>query len=395
MHDSKLILTIEDDTTIRSNIVAYLEDSGYRMLEAADGQQGLELFRDNQPDLVLCDLRMPKMDGLDVLQEIALISPETPVIIVSGAGMVDDAIQSLKRGAWDYITKPIPDMRVLEVAVDKALERAMLLQENHAYQEQLEHLNYELNEALDVLKANQQTGQEVQARLLPEDIQHLGDYVFRHKLYPAMQLSGDFVDYFFIDAEHIGFYMVDVSGHDTGSALVTVIVKTLMSQLRDALKVGDETILIPSQTLQRLNGELFRQDLDKYITMFYGVLRYSDNRLVVSNGGHYPFPLLCDGSQVTQIDIKGRPVGLFDDVQYANKEIQLPCKFLLLVLSDGIFELMPGKSNKECYAHLLSGIGDTEMTLEELGKVIGLEDTTRLQDDVTLLAITRLSEDAR
>ena len=167
MAQSKLILTIEDDPIVRKNIVAYLTDSGYELLEAVDGHQGLELFRERQPDLVLCDLRMPKIDGLDVLKEITRVSADTPVIIVSGAGMIDDAIQALKRGAWDYLIKPISDMQVLEVAVDRAMGKLRLIEENHAYQHKLERINRELSEALIQLQANQQAGRELQARLLP------------------------------------------------------------------------------------------------------------------------------------------------------------------------------------------------------------------------------------
>ncbi len=388
---NKLILTIEDDPTIRANIVAYLEDSGYQMLEAGDGQQGLELFLEKQPDLVLCDLRMPKLDGLDVLQEITQAAPDTPVIIVSGAGMIGDAIQALKRGAWDYITKPIPDMQALEVAVNKALERSRLVSENRAYQAELEQVNRELSDALEQLEANQQAGREVQVRLLPPDKQVLGGFVFQHRLYPAMQLSGDFVDYFAIDDEHIGFYMVDVSGHDTGSAFVTVIVKTLMSQMCEALEDGDETILIPNQTLRRMNDELYRRGLEKYITMFYGVLDVAGHRLVASNGGHYPHPLLFDGSQVQQLNTKGRPVGLFNDVQFANNEVLLPADFLLLLMSDGIFELVPERTNKASYEHLIFNVNSTEMSLDELKNIIGLEDVTHLLDDVAMLAIKRAS----
>jgi serine phosphatase RsbU (regulator of sigma subunit) len=389
MAQSKLILTIEDDATIRKNVVAYLEDSGYDMLEAPDGQQGLELFRERQPDLVLCDLRMPKMDGLDVLQEITRISSDTPVIIVSGAGMIDDAIQALKKGAWDYLTKPIADMQVLDVAVDRAMGKLRLIKENRAYQRKLEQVNRDLSEALVQIQANQQAGRELQARLLPVEYQVFGDLVFRHRLYPAMQLSGDFVDYFSIDKDRIGFYMVDVSGHDIGSAFVTVIVKTLMAQMRDALEDGDDTILAPDRTLQRLNDELLRQNLDKYITMFYGVIDAAANRMILSNGGHYPQPLLFGDSQTQIIDSKGRPVGLFDDTRFISSEIPLPRDFLLLLMSDGMFELMPDKSNKESYEHLVSSVNSTDTSFEELINVIGMEDASRLTDDLAILAISR------
>ncbi len=395
MAESKLILTIEDDPIVRKNIVAYLADSGYELLEAADGHQGLELFRERQPDLVLCDLRMPKIDGLDVLKEITRVAADTPVIIVSGAGMIDDAIQALKRGAWDYLTKPISDMQVLEVAVDRAMGKLRLIEENRAYQHKLERINRELSEALIQLQANQQAGRELQARLLPVEHQVFGDLVFRHRLYPAMQLSGDFVDYFAIDKNRTGFYMIDVSGHDIGSAFVTVIVKTLMSQMRDALEEGDDTILAPDRTLQRLNDELLRQNLDKYITMFYGIIDTAANRMNVSNGGHYPQPLLFGDSRTQVIDTKGRPVGLFEDTRFINCVIPLPRDFLLLLISDGMFELIPDKSNKESYEHLVSNVNSIDMSFEELINVIGMEDASRLTDDLAMLAISRRIRDVQ
>jgi len=383
------ILTIEDDSTIRANIVAYLEDCGFELLEAADGEQGLEVFREARPDLVLCDLRMPKLDGLEVLREITGLSNQTPVIVVSGVGMIDDAIKAMQRGAWDYITKPIPDMQVLEVAIGKALERARLLRENRAYQSELEQLNRDLSLALDELRANQRAGKEVQTRLLPPRDQQLGRFQFSHRLYPAMELSGDFVDYFAIDQGHIGFYMVDVSGHDAGSAFITVIVKALMSQLRQGLDGGDDTILDPDAVLRRLNQELLHQDLNKYVTLFYGVIDLATDRLQVANGGHYPPPFLYDGSQIRQISAKGKPVGLFDGVRYIGEAFQLPEDFLFLLVSDGIFELMPERSNRECCELLRNRVSTTRMTLDELMAEIGQAGTPRLLDDLTLLAINR------
>lgn len=396
MPECKRILTIEDDPTIRSNILAYLEDSGYEMLQASDGFQGLELFREEMPDLVLCDLRMPILDGLEVLHEINQISPDTPVIIVSGAGMIGDAIESLKRGAWDFVTKPIPDMQVLEAAVNKALDRARLLHENRAYQSELERLNRELSAALEELKADHEAGRELQARLLPEDEQVMGGFAFRRKLYPAMYLSGDFVDYFSINKHYIGFYMADVSGHGAGSAFVTVMVKTLMTHLLEAfLQQGDDTILKPAQTLERINEALNKQNLNKYITMFYGVIDVEQSRIIASNGGQYPYPIMFDGRQARQIECRSRPVGLFDGVQFPSEEIQLPEGFLLLLLSDGIFEIMPEKSNKACYQELLARVRSTDVSFDDLLRGIELEHNSQLRDDVTMLAISRQSTDVQ
>jgi PAS domain S-box-containing protein len=120
------VVVIDDDTVVRRSITAYLEDLGYDVHEGTDGRTGLELVRAVQPDAVLVDLRMPGIDGLDVLRELTAERPDMPTIVVSGTGVLRDAVEAVKRGAWDYITKPVQDMAVLGLAVDKALERAEL-----------------------------------------------------------------------------------------------------------------------------------------------------------------------------------------------------------------------------------------------------------------------------
>ena len=137
-HRPVKILAIDDEPVIRDSIAAYLEDSGFNVLQAGDGQQGLTLFREHTPDLVLLDLRMPEMDGLAFLEALRQEGADTPVIVVSGTGMLQDAIEALRAGAHDFVTKPILDMAVLEHAIQNALERARLRQENTRYRQHLE-----------------------------------------------------------------------------------------------------------------------------------------------------------------------------------------------------------------------------------------------------------------
>ncbi|MFH0994769.1 MAG: sigma 54-interacting transcriptional regulator [Pseudomonadota bacterium] len=132
------ILVIDDEPIIRESITAYLEDSGFRVCQARDGREGLTVFRREQPDLVMVDLRMPGIDGLEVLSTVMTESPDTPTLVVSGTGVIQDAIEALRMGALDFVTKPILDMAVLEHAAKKALERARLRVENRHYREHLE-----------------------------------------------------------------------------------------------------------------------------------------------------------------------------------------------------------------------------------------------------------------
>jgi len=132
------ILIVDDEAPIRQTMGFYLEDNGYNVLEAENGRVGLELFKQIKPDLVMVDLRMPEMDGLEVLAQITRQSPDTPVIVISGTGIIADVVEALHLGAWDYLVKPIEDLSVLRHAVRKALERTRLIKENREYSQQLE-----------------------------------------------------------------------------------------------------------------------------------------------------------------------------------------------------------------------------------------------------------------
>lgn len=140
MEKEPVILTIDDEQVIRDSFRFFLEDSGYEVLEAENGRVGLDIFSRHQPDLILVDLRMPEVDGLEVLSTVSKSSPDTPIIVVSGTGVISDAVEALHLGAWDYILKPVEDLSVLLHAVGKGLERSRLLKENRAYKEHLEEM---------------------------------------------------------------------------------------------------------------------------------------------------------------------------------------------------------------------------------------------------------------
>ncbi len=132
------ILIIDDERAIRGSIRAYLEYCGFEVIEAENGRTGLERFQQEQPDLIMADLHMPEIDGLELLERVREISPETSVIVISGSGVIDDVVQALQLGACNYLLKPIHDLSVLLYAVEKALERVRMIRERKRYQERLE-----------------------------------------------------------------------------------------------------------------------------------------------------------------------------------------------------------------------------------------------------------------
>lgn len=150
MSGNRHILIIDDDGPVRSSMADFLADSGYRVVTAVNGQEGLARYLDRRPDLVLLDLRLPDIDGIDLLSRFATHDPDVPVIIVSGQASFADAVEALRRGAWDFLTKPIQDLSRLEEAVEEALVRAHGILESRCYREHLEGLVLERTASLRV-----------------------------------------------------------------------------------------------------------------------------------------------------------------------------------------------------------------------------------------------------
>ncbi len=125
------ILIIEDEAAIRRVLVKILteESDSYEVQEAEDGLAGTELIKKEDYDLILCDIKMPKMDGVEVLEAVKKVKPEIPIVMISGHGDLDTAVNTMRLGAFDYISKP-PDLNRLLNTVRNALDRKELVKEN-------------------------------------------------------------------------------------------------------------------------------------------------------------------------------------------------------------------------------------------------------------------------
>jgi signal transduction histidine kinase len=133
------ILLVDDEEGIRNVLGISLDDRGYKVHTAADGHEALDLYRTVRPAIVLTDIKMPGMDGIDLLKTIKKINPDTEVIMITGHGDIGLAIRSLKFEATDFITKPI-DEDILDVALKRAEERVTMRAQLKAYTENLEQL---------------------------------------------------------------------------------------------------------------------------------------------------------------------------------------------------------------------------------------------------------------
>jgi len=384
------VLVIDDEAIVRDSIVAYLEDSGFDVLEADNGPAGVACFHTHQPDIVLCDLRMPNMDGLEVLGKINQISPNTPFIVVSGAGVMADVVEALRLGASDYLIKPILDLEVLEHSIRRNLKAANLLQENQTYRTQLEQKNRELEMRLEELRHDQQAGREVQRRMLPEPQAQISGIEFNYNILPSLYLSGDFVDYFPINAEKVLFYIADVSGHGASSAFITVLLKNLTNRLRRNYKrQSSQEILWPDKVLTRFNRELLDAKLGKHLSIFLGIIDLPTNTLSYSVGGQFPMPIFKSAEGVRYLTGRNQPVGLFEFAEYESYELPLGQDFELVAVSDGILEVLTQARLSDKEAYLLDLVEQNKLTVENLQEVLALRVGQEVPDDITLLTLRR------
>ncbi len=123
-----LVLIVDDDVSVRRVVRMQMEEAGYEALVASNGQEAQDIINERHPKLVITDLRMPSLSGIDLLRRIREDHMDTTVIIVTAFGSVETAVEAMKAGAYDYVTKPI-DYEALLLAVDRAMERQELLEE--------------------------------------------------------------------------------------------------------------------------------------------------------------------------------------------------------------------------------------------------------------------------
>lgn len=145
----KKILLIDDEVYILTIIKEYLESLDFEVVTSSQGPQGLELALRLDPDAVICDLNMPVMDGMKVLAELAKSRPLLPFIIFSGTGDINDAINALKKGAWDYLLKPVTNLSLIHHTLQRSFERQALLKEKEEYHSRLEEQVRERTLALE------------------------------------------------------------------------------------------------------------------------------------------------------------------------------------------------------------------------------------------------------
>src|SRR5690606_27472010 len=145
------LLIIDDEKSIRKTLSEILSFEGYKIEEAADGEEGLKKFKEKSFDVVLCDIKMPKLDGIEFLQKAGEANPDVPIIMISGHGTIETAVEAVKKGAYDYVSKP-PDLNRLLITIRNAMDKTDLVTETKVLRRKVIKVEEMIGESAPILK---------------------------------------------------------------------------------------------------------------------------------------------------------------------------------------------------------------------------------------------------
>ncbi|MFK7813017.1 MAG: sigma-54-dependent transcriptional regulator [Maribacter sp.] len=282
------ILVIEDEAAIRRVLVKILseENDAYQLEEAEDGLRGLEAVKNNDYDLVLCDIKMPKMDGVEVLEAARKIKPEIPFIMISGHGDLDTAVNTMRAGAFDYISKP-PDLNRLLTTVRNALDRKELVVENKILKKKVSK-NYEMvgdSKEIDAIKDMIEKVAPTDARVLITGSNGTGKELVAHWLHEkSPRSSAPFIE---VNCAAIPSELIEseLFGHVKGA--FTSAVKDRAGKFEAANKgtifldeIGDMSLSAQAKVLRALQeSKISRVGTDKDIKVDVRVLAATNKDL--------------------------------------------------------------------------------------------------------------------
>ncbi|WP_282049603.1 sigma-54-dependent transcriptional regulator [Maribacter aquivivus] len=282
------ILVIEDEAAIRRVLVKILseENDTYSVEEAEDGLKGIETIKNNDYDLVLCDIKMPKMDGVEVLEAARKIKPEIPFIMISGHGDLDTAVNTMRLGAFDYISKP-PDLNRLLTTVRNALDRKVLVVENKNLKKKVSK-NYEMigeSSEIDTIKDMIEKVAPTDARVLITGSNGTGKELVAHWLHEkSARSSGSFIE---VNCAAIPSELIEseLFGHVKGA--FTSAVKDRAGKFEAANKgtifldeIGDMSLSAQAKVLRALQeSKISRVGTDKDIKVDVRVIAATNKDL--------------------------------------------------------------------------------------------------------------------
>ncbi len=319
-------------------------------------------------------------------------APERKIIIDYD---INDYKEKTELSSQKLITSIISALRSYEDIItiselNKTLEEkvAERTKELNLANKKLVNLNEQLTENLLTMEKDMQAGRMIQLHLLPQCEVNINNILCKHYLKPSLYLSGDFVDYFKINDHKLLFYFVDVSGHGSASAFVTIFIKNFIDTFFEKIKAAGPSFEIkPELIATKLNEKIISEKLDKFATMFIGIIDLQKKELTYVNAGQFPYPILNTEDYYLELKSGSSPVGMFKTTNYTSKQINLENKYSILIVSDGLFEIMKNVNLNEKQKVLYNLFKDSGRIIERLLDKFEINTLESIPDDITFMLI--------
>ena len=266
------ILVIDDERSIRNTLKDILEYEKYEVDLAEDGKKGLEMVKHTEYDIVLCDIKMPGMDGIEVLGQLNGVSPDSPVIMISGHGNIDTAVESIKKGAYDFIEKPL-DLNRLLITIRNAMDKSNLVNEARILKKKVSKKYEIIGESQSIKKVIEMADRvaPTDARVLITGANGTGKELVARRIHDqSNRASGPFVE---VNCAAIPSELIEseLFGHEKGS--FTSAVKQRKGKFEQANggtlfldEIGDMSLSAQAKVLRALQENIIsRVGGDKHI----------------------------------------------------------------------------------------------------------------------------------
>jgi len=266
------ILVIDDEKAIRNTLKDVLEYEKHEVDLAEDGPAGIELFSSNTYDVVLCDIKMAKMDGIEVLQKILTISSHTPIIMISGHGNIDTAVEAIKKGAYDFLEKPL-DLNRLLITIRNAMDKSTLVTQTQVLKNKVSKMYEIVGESEAIIQVTDMIDKvaPTEARVLITGANGTGKELVAHQIHEkSHRAKGPFVE---VNCAAIPSELIEseLFGHEKGS--FTSAIKQRIGKFEQADggtlfldEIGDMSLSAQAKVLRALQeNKITRVGSDKDI----------------------------------------------------------------------------------------------------------------------------------
>lgn len=395
--ESFSLLVVDDNEANRDALCRRLRRRGYNVTTAVDGAQALDLVAAGRFDLILLDIMMPGINGLEVLQRLRETHPATelPIIMASAKDESQDIVRALEIGANDYVTKPI-DFAVTLARVRTQLTLKHSIQQVMNLEQRLSLRNAELEESNARLRRDLEAAARIQKAFLPKSLPTLPGLNFAWTYLPCETLAGDFLNVCPLDATHAALYVLDVSGHGVAAALLSVTLSRVLSPAGpDSLLLHDgpdgKQLACPAEVADRLSQKFpWDQATEQFFTIVYGIVDAHKRQFRYISAGHPGVVHLSPNAAAIHA-VAGFPIGLGGGYEEHTLSLQEGDRFYLY--SDGVTDVMNVDGRLFGNERLLQALDRRRKEPLEQSIRILLDDLHRWsgdsprRDDVSILAV--------